>query len=137
MTFFTDENVATPLGQMLRLFDRRHDILLHADRFDPGTPDDVWMPELAHTDPGAIVISGDGRIVKNPALKVVARQSRLSFVVLGESFMRTAWHDQAWKLIKAWPEIVKATSAVRRPTIFDLTISSLKVTIRLGTDDLK
>jgi hypothetical protein len=31
-----------------------------------------------------------------------------------------AIHEQAWKFIKVWPEIVKSAAAAREPTVFEV-----------------
>jgi hypothetical protein len=122
---------------MIAQFDRTNQIIAHADHFARGTPDEAWVQAVAAMQPRPIVILGDGRILRNPALKIIAKESNLSYVVMGESFTRTAWNEQAWKFVKVWPEIVKQTKGVRRPTIFDVGISNLKVTVRFSTAELR
>lgn len=137
MKFFTDENISEHLARMIACFDRANDICIHCDHFEKGTRDDVWVPRIAAWEPKPVVVLGDGRLLRNPGLKLIAKESQFSYVVMGESFMRTAWTDQAWKLVKVWPDVVKATQHVRRPTIFDVKISSLKVQPRHATSELR
>lgn len=137
MRFFTDENVSQYLARMTALFDRDNEIHPHCDHFSQGVPDDKWIPTVAGWDPKPVCIIGDNRILRTPALRVVARESGMSFVVLGDSFTNLPWTDQAWKFIKMWPALVRAVSEVRRPTIFDAKVSSLKVQSRHALEDLR
>lgn len=136
MTFYTDENISEYLARMAGLFDRTCTVCAHIDHFKKGTPDDIWSPQVSAWSPKPICILGDGRILRTPTLKLVARESDMTFVVVGESFMNLPWEDQAWKFIKMWPAVVRAVRSVRRATIFDVGVKSMKVQARMPLANL-
>lgn len=138
MTFYTDENLAHALSRMIRHFDPDNRVIPHCRCFKQGIKDEDWIPAVAAWIPKPAVVLGDGRILRNPQLKRIAKASQLSFVVMGESFMETAWNDQAWKFVKMWPAIVKAVSKAHgKPMIFDVKIKAMQVEARHATAELK
>jgi len=136
VNFFTDENISEYLARMIALFDRDSVVQPHCDHFPKGTSDAVWIPAVSSWNPRPSCVIGDGRILKTPALRIVAKQSEMTFIVMGESFMNLPWEEQAWRFIKMWPSVVKAVSAIHRPTIFDVGVKSLKVQSRMSLSQL-
>jgi len=135
MHFFIDRNVPVALARMLSHYDRAHTVIYHDDRFEKSTPDTEWLPAVARWDPVPAVISGDGRILRNPAELQVLRSLPLTFFLFADGWAGMPWRDRAWKAIKVWPEIVAAASP-RRPSIFRVPVSAAKVELECLTTDL-
>ncbi len=127
MIFFTDECVPTKAARMLSYFEQEHEVRAHEEHFDKGTPDTVWMQVLATWNETTIVISGDGRILKNKAEKRVLKECGLMFVCLAPGWTHTVWRDYGWKIIKVWPDIVRNIVDARYPMVFEVMVGSLKV----------
>ena len=79
MHFFIDRNVPERLARMLGNYDRAHTVIYHDDRFEKTTPDIQWLKEIVTWDPVPVVVSGDGRILQNPAELQVLRGLPLTF----------------------------------------------------------
>lgn len=126
MTFFFDRNVPIALARMLDHYDRQHDTVYLDDRFPKTTADSDWLVEIAKWDPKPVVISGDGRILSNPAERQVLSGLPLSFFVFAEGWCNLAWRERAWKTVKVWPRIVEAANC-RRPTVFRVPMTAQKV----------
>lgn len=135
MHFFIDRNVPVALARMLSHYDRAHTVIYHDDRFEKSTPDTEWLPAVARWDPVPAVISGDGRILRNPAELQVLRSLPLTFFLFADGWAGMPWRDRAWKAIKVWPEVVAAASP-RRPSIFRIPVSAAKVELECLTSDL-
>lgn len=134
MHFFIDRNVPVALARMLGHYDRQHSIIYLDDRFGKTTPDSEWLSAIADWDPIPVVVSGDGRILKNPAELQVLRGLPLTFFHFAEGWAQMPWKERAWKAIRVWPEVVSAASP-RRPSIFRVPVSTVKVEfIRLTRD---
>ena len=130
MRFFCDRNVPPQLARMINAFDQYHTIMAYNDddRFTETTPDVEWIKVLeSDGDPPWIIISGDGRILKNPTELLALRESQLSFFCLTKQWMVMKIHDQAWRFLKVWPDIVENAKG-SNPKIFEVSAGSgLKV----------
>lgn len=135
MHFFIDRNVPAQLARMLGHYDRLHTVIYHDDRFERTTPDTVWLDAIAKWDPVPVVVSGDGRILKNPAELQVLRDLPLTFFLFAPAWLRLPWRDYAWKAIKVWPEVV-AAAAPPRPSVYRIPVSAPKVEFQSYTRDL-
>jgi len=121
--FFTDENISKRLAQMLDAFDRENEIRAHAQYFQEGVSDVVWMRAVSSWDDSVAVVCGDGRILKNEAEKRVLKECNLTFVYLASGWTRLPWEQMAWKAIKAWPSIRQEVLRARFPTLFEVSIN--------------
>jgi hypothetical protein len=126
MDFFIDRNVPVALARMLGHYDRNHTVIYHDDRFEKTTPDTEWMAAIAEYPSIPVVISGDGRILKNPAERQVLQGLPLTFFFLASGWPNLKWAEYAWKAIKIWPQVIQAASPPR-PTVYQIPISAQKV----------
>lgn len=96
---------------MLGCFEEKGLRLCHHDedgRFVQQTSDVEWIGTLARDgEPAWIVISGDGRILKNRAERKALDEAGLLFFCLGKHWPSMAIHEFAWRFIKIWPGIVE------------------------------
>ncbi len=115
MRFFFDRNTSPRIARMLDTFDRDHTIRHHDDdeRFDPTTPDNVWISALGGDDTNWIIVSGDGRILRNRVERKLIETTGARFFYLATSWMRMKFPELAWRMIKLWPEVVEAAANVR------------------------
>ena len=127
MIFLMDENISPHAARMLGHFDRKNEIRALEDHFEKGTPDVVWLTEVATWDSKPVIVGGDGRILKNPAERAALRSADLMFVYLASGWTKLPWEEQAWKIVKVWPAIVQNVVKTRHPTVFEVSVRSLKV----------
>jgi len=135
MRFFLDRNVSKQMARLIEVFDRDHEVR-HLDTagFAHDTPDIEWMAMLAEEQPRPVIVSGDGRILRNAAEAQVLARSGLTFFHLAEGWINLPWDEQAWKIIKVWPSIVKDAQP-RKPSVFRVTING-KVELHGLTEEL-
>ncbi|KXV27987.1 PIN-like domain-containing protein [Gluconobacter japonicus] len=79
-----------------------------------------WMSFLQNESNDWIVITGDGRIQKNRAERVVFRQAKLRGFVLAPGYQKTPVHQIASNLIWRWPDIETFISQVGGGSLFKL-----------------
>ena len=123
MRFFFDRNMSKLLARMVDVFDRNHSVVAHDDddRFSPNTPDVEWIKILADDAPSWIIISGDGRILKNRTELSALKEAKLTFFCLSNQWMHmNIYREQAWKFIKVWPTIVENAQGTS-PRIFEIS----------------
>lgn len=122
MRFFFDRNMPPQLARMVDALERQHTARHHDDdpRFNPTTPDVEWIQALGSDEPSWIVISGDGRILKNKTELSALREAKLTFFCLSRQWMHMKIYEQAWKFIKVWPELVENARGTT-PRIFEVS----------------
>jgi len=126
MIFFFDECVSPYMAAMLGQFDRDHEMRASSHYFDQGTPDTEWMPVVASWDNDVVVVSGDGRILRNKVERKVLKECGRSFVCLAPGWTKLPWNEYAWKIVKVWPDIRKNIEEARFSIILEVSLS-LKV----------
>lgn len=135
MVFFLDRNLPEALARMLGNYDRKHTVIWLDDKFDKSATDPEWLMTVAKWDPVPVVVSGDGRILKNPAERRVLRGLPLTCFFFAPGWFDFKWHDFAWKAIKVWPEIVRSAQP-RHPSIFRVPVSAAKVELIGATSSI-
>jgi hypothetical protein len=116
---------------MVRAIDGKLHTIVHHDedrRFKKDTPDIEWMATLAADgEPNWVVISGDGRILKNRVERAVLREARLPFFCLAKQWPNTPIYEYAWKFMKVRPVIVENAEQGRALVFTVASGGSLKV----------
>lgn len=135
MRFFMDRNLPKQMARLLEAFDRTSEIRhLDDSEFADTTADIDWLRTISKWNPKPVVLCGDGRILRHPAESQALRAAELTFFHLAEGWVNLQWNDQAWKIIKVWPGIVRDAQP-RRPTVYRVTVQ-LKVELYCLTDQL-
>ncbi|MCC2103959.1 MAG: hypothetical protein KDJ20_07925 [Hyphomicrobiales bacterium] len=94
----------------------------------PGLPngrsstDLEWIDHLRRDQKLWIFVSGDGRVLKNPAERAALRAAGLHGIILAPAFLKTPVHQQASHLIWRWPELETLVSSIAAPAMFELPI---------------
>jgi hypothetical protein len=128
LKFFFDNNLSPHLARALHCLSEPsgNEVRALRDKFAPETEDIEWINSLSNE--GAwIVLTSDYDIARKKAIKAVFKQSKLIGFVL-----RPAWQDfppmeQAWRLIKRWPEIIAQCALAAPGSTYELGIKSGKI----------
>lgn len=128
MTFFTDECFIYKANALLEAFDRTHEIRALVDHFPRSTPDVDWIAAVSKWETKPVVVSGDGRILRNKVERAVLKEAQLTWFCLASGWTNLDWSTYAWKLIKVWPAVVGNAHRVLRPTVFEISPQTLKIT---------
>ena len=119
MRFFVDNNIAPAIARALHAladYDD-HEVYHLKDKFDRATNDEVWLTTLAQ-EGGWVILSGDHRITKRPHERQAWLESGLTAFFLAKRWMTTGFHQQAWMLVRWWPEIFAQAARVESGTGF-------------------
>ncbi len=112
------------IARTVRGYEEGDCVVIHHDedpRFTEETPDIEWLAKLQEDgEPLWIVISGDGRILRNMAERAVLDAARLPFFCLDKRWQHTSIEEYAWKFMKVWPKI-KAAAEAGPGSIFKIT----------------
>lgn len=94
----------------------------------PGLPngrsstDLEWITYLQrHPDHWAFV-TGDGRVLRNPAERAALRSAGLHGFVLAPAYQKTPLHQVAATVVWKWPEIESITKLVAAPSMHEIPI---------------
>lgn len=136
MRFVLDENMPRQAARMLDAFDRENTVQSVIDEVGSGLPDEEWIRLLAETSPRPVLVSGDARILRNKSERRVLKECGMTFVALTRGWMNLPWEETAWKLVRAWPPIIQEAQRARRPAVFEVTPSKLKVQRLSWLDEL-
>lgn len=120
MRFFFDRNISHRLANMLSAYREGLDEVRHLDSiFSAKTPDKVWLTTLGEEEPAWIVVTTDLAILTRDAERRVLEEADVMFLGFTGRWTKMGIDEQAWRLVKAWPEIVaRAKDEAGRPTIF-------------------
>lgn len=95
----------------------------------PGLPngrhstDLEWIDLLRNSNERWIFVTGDGRVLKNPAERAALRSAGLHGFVLAPAYQKTPLHHVASTLIWKWPEIHQITDLVRAPAMHEISMT--------------
>lgn len=112
MTFFFDNTFSTRVVEVLKCLGVT---AIHLqERFSADTADIDWIPKVAEA--GWIVVTGDGRMRKNPVERKALEEAGLVIVIVWKEYLnKDKWH-QTWWITKHWQEIQKRASKARPRT---------------------
>ncbi len=133
MKYFLDENLSPRIARALNaLGSSEYGAVQHLfEKFEMGTADDVWMPTLGDEGDWSVV-TADREILRNPHLRKVWKDSRLTTFFLEKAWLSLRLWDQAAKLVQRWPTIAQAASGIQAGTGFLVPVRSPKMTVVFG-----
>jgi len=112
MRFFLDNCLPPCIARALdELVKDKHNVIHLRDRFPADIKDPQWIGELAK-EGGWIIISADTRIPKNPQNKDAWLQSGLTAFFLKKRWTNLKLWDQAWRIVRRWPDIMAISERV-------------------------
>ena len=125
MRFFLDNHLAPALARSLHaLSEREGDEVYHLkSRFDGATSDIDWIRTLAE-EGGWIVLSGDFRIIRRPHEKRIWQSARLTGFFLAKGWINATFWDQAWRLVRWWPQIAAQARRVEAGATFQIPFAT-------------
>lgn len=111
MRFFFDRCVPVKIAHAVAALAEPDIVVVHLDddeRFTNKTADVDWLKRLeTDGDPAWIVVSGDGRILKNKAERKLLDETGLRFFCCSDSWPNMPLEVYAWRFVKVWFEIVE------------------------------
>lgn len=138
MNFFFDRNIGVRIARMLDAFDSANKVSHQDDdnRFQEQMKDTDIIRLIASDNPAPVFITSDTSMRRRPEERAALRGSSLTVVFLKRSLANLDFHRQAVKLLKVWPEIVKATKRCKEPTAFEIGPGATKVDLICKTSAL-
>lgn len=108
MRFFFDNQLSPHLAASINALaaPEGHEVIHLRTKFPQNITDVEWIPALAK-EGGWIVICGDLNIIRTRAEKPVWKASGLTGFFLKKGWINLTPWEQAWRLVKIWPQIVK------------------------------
>ncbi len=114
MRFFLDNCLspcwAPALSALVK--DDGHQVIHLFDTFPRNTPDIKWITELAaHAQP-TVIISGDGRITRNPQERAAWKQATLTAFFLAAGWTHLKFWDKTWMFVRWFPKLIDQAKLV-------------------------
>lgn len=82
-----------------------------------------WLDFLRRSNDEWIFISGDGRILKNPAERAALRSAGLHGFILAPAYQKHPLHQVASILLWRWPEILQVAKLLAPPSMHEVPIN--------------
>lgn len=123
MKIFFDNCTPPPLAETLDGFVRHLDHSAHHIKDLPcgrNATDIQWIEMLAADNRSWIVITGDGRIYKNPPERAAFKQAGLFGFVLAPAFQSFPMNQRASFLLWRWPDMMQAIRLFAAPALVEL-----------------
>ena len=109
MRFFFDNQLSPHLAKSIHALtaaDGGHVVVHCREKYRPSTSDSDWIQALA-AERDWIIVSGDLNIIRTRAERPIWRGSGLIGFFLKKGWMNQTPWEQAWRLVRWWPDIVK------------------------------
>ncbi|WP_113408290.1 hypothetical protein [Rhizobiales bacterium] len=82
-----------------------------------------WIDLLRKSNDQWIFISGDGRVLRNPAERAALRSAGLHGFILAPAYQKAPLNQVASILIWRWPEILQITNLLQAPSMHEVPIN--------------
>ena len=136
--FFLDRNLPPHFERLLTAWDyqslysfKHHD----SYKFPADMADDAWGAALSAMAVKPIVFSGDGGILSHPVNAAFFSGSGL-YVVVFNALSHLAWEKQSVIVLSALPDVLRALSVAKDPTVLRVT-NRAEVSVFCKTTELK
>lgn len=106
MRFFFDNCVCPHLVEVLRLLDKRHELVHLREKFTADTTDPIWIRALG-AEGDWIIISGDPRISRGQAERAAWIESHLTAFFCGDAWAGRKLMVQASEMLRWWDDIIE------------------------------
>jgi hypothetical protein len=131
VAFLFDRNFPLRVARMVEQYERGRIVVRHQDddtRFEIDTPDvDIIRILAADIDHRWVLVSQDKRITRRPAERTVLLAAGIKFFYFGKAWAKMSTHIQAWRFVRAWPDLVDVAEH-HRGKVFEIEGANLKIT---------
>ena len=107
MNYLIDENLPPSLSRAIAQLHQRdypnERVASAREMGFAGVPDETWINDLAGRNEEWAVVTVD-RLRKQ---RDILKDSRLTWFILARGWSSLGYWNQAWKLVKVWPDIVR------------------------------
>jgi hypothetical protein len=121
--FFFDNQLAPRLAQAVHALTSAegHQAVHLREKFAPSVRDEEWIPALA-AEGSWIIVCGDLNIVRTRAQRPIWRSAGLVGFFLKPGWINLDCWEQAWRLVKWWPVIVRQASLAAPGSTYGLPV---------------
>lgn len=127
MKIILDNNLPPKLAEILDRFDRDNSVR-HIRDFQKEDEDDVsWLTRFGQWKSKPVIVSGDSRILANPAEMQALTTANLTFVHLKSDWCRIPWKKKVLRLMEIWSELAVELDSIRAPTLFQVSYRGRKI----------
>lgn len=131
LAFLFDRNFPRPIARMIEQYVDGRVVARFQDddsRFEITTPDVDILRTLSEDETYRwVLISLDKKITRRPAERATLDAATIKFFYCGRAWHKMKMHEQAWKFVRAWPEIVEAAEN-HKSKVFEIEGANLKIT---------
>lgn len=130
MRFFADNNIAPSIADALNVLSQKEgvDVVALRQKFDRRTTDAVWLAKLSQ-EGDWVVLSGDFSITRKPHERLAWQESGLTCFFLQAGWLHIPFWQQAWKLVKWWPDVIETARRFESGHSFLIPVRGSKIKI--------
>ena len=128
MRFFFDNNLSPHLARAMHSLSEPdgHSVVHLREKFPQNVSDTEWIEGLA-AEGHWIVVSGDLNIHRARLEKAVWRNAKLVGFFLARGWMNLEPLDQAWRLVKWWPAVLRQAGLAAPGSTYLLSVNAKQV----------
>jgi hypothetical protein len=131
VAFLFDRNFPRPIARMIEQYVDESVVARFQDddaRFKIDTPDVDIICTLSEDEHYRwALVSLDKKITTRPAEKATLAAATIKFFYCGRAWHKMKMHEQAWKFLRSWPQIVEFAEN-HKGKIFEIEGANLKIT---------
>jgi hypothetical protein len=118
--FWFDRNIPIRVARVIGAYEPIH-LVRHQDddlRVRP-TSTDIEILTLLGNDPACqwSMVTSDRHIRTRPDERQALRKSGVKYFVFDKAWSRKDFHEQTWRLLKSWPDLVRFATEDRRTSL--------------------
>lgn len=135
-----DQNLGPRLARVLDAWDPENKVS-HITELDglglsEKSTDIEWMSALSSHEDEWAVFTADRTLLRDPAELQVFKDSGVSLFIAARNWKGVTPHDQCWKLLKLWPQVVEFAKRSRK-AIYKIRTPIQKVEVEKYVDALR
>lgn len=119
MKFLIDNCLSQRLAKAIDALDQDHTIAHLKDEFPENADDPVWLETLPQRGYNAVV---GGDLFRDPPAQAALLRSGLTVFMLAKGWVNIPLWEQAWKLVRWWPEIRQQAVRIEAGACFEIPV---------------
>ena len=124
MRIVFDENLSPRFAEILSLCYKNVDATSVKRMGMTGSKDITLLETLASQRPLPVFVGSDVNITRRGDERKALRESQVNYILFDSNLFDMKFPEQAWRLIKLWPDIIARVNEKDQPTVMLVNLAN-------------